>query len=75
MDPSVARNTLRSSTRSVVAPGFHRGPRKEEPPFADGRFDDVASCLLEGLRVREVGVVGTLSALEDNNSQEDLVVR
>ena len=32
-------------------------------------------CLLEGLRVREGGVVGTLSALEANDSQEDFVVR
>ena len=41
----------------------------------DGRFDGLASCLLEGLRVRKSGVAGALSALEANDSQEDLVVR
>ena len=50
------------------------GPRKEEPPFTDGCFDVLASCLLENLRVREGGVVGTLSALKANDPQEDLVV-
>ena len=35
----------------------------------------VASCLIEDLHIREGGVVGTLSALAANNSQEDLVVR
>ena len=49
-------------------------PRKEEPPFMDGRFDVLTSCLLERLRVRE-GVVGTLSALKANNPWEDLVNR
>ena len=39
-----------------------------------GRFDALASCLLERLRVREGGVVGTLSALKSNNPQEGLVV-
>ena len=32
-------------------------------------------CLLESLRVRKGGVVGTLSALEVNDSKEDVVVR
>ena len=41
----------------------------------DGRFDGLASCLLEGLRVRKSGVAGALSALEANDSQEDSVVR
>ena len=41
----------------------------------DGRFDALASCLLEGLGVREVGVADTLSALEASGSQRDLVVR
>ena len=36
----------------------HQGPGKEEPPFTDGRFDALASCHPEGLRVREGGVVG-----------------
>ena len=40
----------------------------------DGCFGALASCLFEGLRVREGGVVDTLSALETNDSQEDLVV-
>ena len=34
-----------------------------------------AACLLEDLRAREGGVVGTLPVLEANDSQEDLVVR
>ena len=34
----------------------------------------LASCLLEGLRVRAGRVVATLSALEANDPQEDLVV-
>ena len=50
------------------------GLRKEEPSFTNSRFDALASCLLERLRVREGGVVGTLSALKANNPQEDLVV-
>ena len=53
----------------------HHGPREEEPSFTDGRFDALASCLLEGLHVRKGGAVGTLSALEANDSQEDLVRR
>ena len=52
-----------------------RSPRKEKPPLADGGLDALAACLFEGLRVREGGVVGTLSALEANDSQEDLVHR
>ena len=32
------------------------GPRKEELPLTDSRFDALASCLLEGLRIREGGV-------------------
>ena len=39
----------------------------------DVNFDALASCLLEGLRVRKGGVVGTLSALEADDSQADLV--
>ena len=83
--------TLRLSTRSPALPTGHlpehhpfeqsplvlscHGPREGEPSFTDGRFDALASCLLEGLRVRKGGVVGALSALEANDSQEDLVVR
>ena len=51
------------------------GHREEEPSLTDGRFDALGSCLLEGLRVRKGGVVGALSALEANDSQEDLVRR
>ena len=82
---------LRLSRRSRALPTGHRrehhptgssapvlprhGPRKEEPPITDDRSNVLASCLLEGLRVREGGVVGTLSALEANDSQEDSVAR
>ena len=47
---------------------------KEQLPFTDGRFDALATCYLDGLRVREGGRVGTKSALEANGSQEDFVV-
>ena len=40
----------------------------------DGRFDALASCHLEGLRVREDRAVGTLSALEANDPYKDSVV-
>ena len=46
---------------------------EEEPPFPDGRFDALAFLLLEGLGVREVGVVGT--TLEAKGSPEDFEVR
>ena len=49
-------------------------PRKEKPPLTDGGLDALASCLFEGLCLREGGVVRTLSALEAHDSQEDLVV-
>ena len=51
------------------------GPREKEPSFTDGLFVALALCLVEGLRVRKGGVLGTLSALEANDSQEDSVVR
>ena len=41
--------------------------RKEETPFAYGRLDALASCLLEGLAVRRE-VVCELSALEANDA-------
>ena len=50
------------------------GPRKRESSFTYGRFDALASCLLEHLRVREGGVVGTMSALKAKDPQKDLVV-
>ena len=53
---------------------LRHGPRKEEPPFTDDRFDALASCILGRLRVREGGVVGTLSVPKVNDPQEDLVV-
>ena len=83
-------STLRLSTRSPALPTGHlpehhpfeqsplvlscHGPREGEPSFTDGRFDALASCLLEGLRVRKGGVIGTLSALEANDSQEYFTV-
>ena len=48
-------------------------PRKEEPPFTGGRFDALPTCHLEGLRVREGDMVSTKSALEANDSQQDLL--
>ena len=50
------------------------GLRKEEPPFTNGRFDALASCLLERLLVREGAVVGKLLALKADDLPEDLVV-
>ena len=41
----------------------------------NGRFDAMASCLREGLRVRKGGVVDTLWALKANISPDDMVVR
>ena len=83
--------TLRLSTRSSALPTGHfpeyhpsgysplvlscHAPREEEPSLTDGPFNALASCLFEGLRVRKGGVVGTPSALEASDSQEDLVVR
>ena len=51
-----------------------RPPRKS-PPFTDGRFDAPALYHLEGLCAREGDLIGTNSALEADNSQEDLVSR
>jgi len=50
------------------------GPRKDEPLFADGRFDALAPCLIQDLRIREGRVVGTSSALEVEDPREGLVV-
>ena len=59
----------------MIAPLFAvPRPPQTEPPFTDERFDALAACHLEGLRVREGGVVGTKSAMEANDSQGDLVV-
>ena len=54
----------------IVRPPY--GPRKETP-FADGRLDALALCLLEGCGVRHV--VGALSALDANDAQEESVMR
>ena len=40
-----------------------------------GRFGALPSCILEGLCVREGGVVGTLFVLEANDSEQDAVCR
>ena len=48
-------------------------PGEEEPPFPDGRFDAFAFLLLEGLGVREVGVVRT--TLEAKDPAEDFKAR
>ena len=48
----------RPSLRRATPPA-----KKSRRFFTDGRFDALASRLLEGLRVREGAVVGTLSAL------------
>ena len=50
------------------------GLYKEEPPFTNGRFDALASCLLERLLLREGAVVGKLSALKADDLPEDLAV-
>ena len=70
------RSSSRASPVWVNGPRFvvPRPPRRE-PTFTECRSDALASCLLEGLRVRNGGVAGTLSALEANDSQEDSVVR
>ena len=49
-------------------------PRKEEPPLTDDRFDALALCHLEDLRVREGGMVSTKSVLKGPVSQQDVVV-
>ena len=40
--------------QSLLALPCH-GSRKKEPPPADGRFEALVTCHLEGLRVREGG--------------------
>ena len=73
------------SSPPVIFPSFIRlrsrpsflschGAREEMRSFTDGRLDALASCILEGLRLRMGCVGGTLSAPEANTSQEDLVV-
>ena len=100
VDPSVASNALRSSSRPLCQlfgyrPGLRPSPRvifpsmtrlgnrpsfcRASAPAKKSRrlrmIIALASCLLEGLRARKDCVVGTLSALEANDSQEDLVMR
>ena len=58
----------------VIVLPFATPPPTGKRPLTDGRVDALASCLLEGLRVREGGVVGTPLALEANDSQEDSMV-
>jgi len=82
--------SLELSARSRALPASHRpehyathssllalpcnGPRKKKPRFKGDRLDALATCHLEGLRIREGGVLSTQSALEATASQEDLVV-
>ena len=58
---------------SLLALPCH-GARKDEPPFTDSFFDALSTCHLEGLRIREGGVVSTKSALEANDSQKGFVL-
>ena len=44
----------------------HRCPSEEEPSFSGDLFDALAYLLIEGLGVREVGVVGTTPEAEDS---------
>ena len=64
--PTGHRREHHPTGQSPLASPRH-GPRKEEPPLTDGRFDALASCLVERLRVLEGGVLGALSALKANN--------
>ena len=102
VDPSVASNALRSSSRHLCQlfgcpPGLRPCPQVIFPsitrlgdcpslcrvtaPAKNRRLQMVVSMvshrvfLRACLRVRKGGVVGTLSALETNDSQEDLVRR
>ena len=67
--PAIVPNSNRLSDRSLLRRATALA--KQEPPFTDGRSDALATCHVEGLRVREGDVVGTRSALEVNDSQEE----
>ena len=84
VDPLVAKNALRSSSRHLCQlfpsithlcdrPSYCRAttPANKIPRLADGRFDAFVSSLLDRLRVPNCVVVGTLPALDPNDSQED----
>ena len=64
---SIFRRVSGPPHRSSI-PRFPAPHPLKEPPLADGRFDALAPRLLERLRVREGGVVGTLQGLEANDS-------
>ena len=49
------------------------GPRKEDPPAAEGRIGALSFCVVGGFGVRH-DVIGALSALEANDPQEEFVV-
>ena len=70
--PAFVPTDARLGSRSLLLP--RHGPRRKEPPLTDGRFDALATCHLQGLRVREGRVVGMKSTLEAIDSQESLVM-
>ena len=67
--PASRRPEHYSTGQSLLALPCH-GPRIKEPPFTDDRFDALATCHLEGLRVRDGDVVCTRSALEANMARK-----
>lgn len=64
--PADIANITRIGNRLVMP---RHDPRKEGPPFTDGRCDALASYLREALGIRVGGVGGMLSALAVNGSQ------
>ena len=70
--PAIVPNTTRLENRSLCLP--RHGLCKKEPPFTDGRFDALATCHLEDLRVRENGMVSAKTALEATRKRTCVVV-
>lgn len=72
----IEQATSRTSFDWVIAPRFPEPllPQRKNA-VKDGPFDALGLGLVKDVSVREGGVIGTLSALEDNDSQEDFVVR
>ena len=69
--PAIVLNITPTGRTLLALPCL--GPRKAEPPATDGRVEALATCHLEGLRVRAGGVISTPSVLEGSDSREDLV--